>query len=186
MRVFDDCRAKTNPNTPSSDVMGACELCGADNRTTRQVIATSVNVEACTSCIESMGLKEFESPFSTKSGGAGQDTRTTVKRSSARNPVDSTLVSGFHIKIRNERLSRGWTQKELAMKLNERQNTLQRIENGSRPTDELVGKLERLLRISLQADTDVSYEQRISTTGGRGMTIADALDEFLTKGDGDG
>lgn len=72
------------------------------------------------------------------------------------------------------------------MKLNERQNTLQRIENGSRPTDEIVGKLEKLLRITLQADTDASYEQRVSTTGGRDMTIADALDDFLTKGDSDG
>ena len=186
MRVFDDCRAKTNPNTPSSDAMGACELCGADNRSTRQAIATSVNVEACTSCIESMGLELFESPFSKNTRGAGHDTGTPAPRSSARTPVDSTLVNDFHIKIRNERLSRGWTQKELAMKLNERQNTLQRIENGSRPTDELVGKLERILRISLQADTDVSYEQRISTKAGRGLTIADALDEFLTKGDGDG
>ena len=166
--------------------MGACELCGADNRPTRQAIATSVNVEACTSCIESMGLEEFESPFGKKTKGAGQDTRTSAPRRSVRTPVGSTLVGDFHIKIRNERVSRGWTQKELAMKLNERQNTLQRIENGSRPTDELVGKLEKLLRITLQADTDASYEQRVSTTGGRDMTIADALDDFLTKGDSDG
>ena len=72
------------------------------------------------------------------------------------------------------------------MKLNERQNTLQRIENGSRPTDELVSKLERLLRITLQADSDASYDQRVSSTGGRDMTIADALDDFLKKGDIDG
>ena len=166
--------------------MGACELCGADDRTTRQAIATSVNVEACTSCIESMGLEVFESPFDTKTRGADYVTRTSTPRRSLGTPVDRTLVSDFHIKIRNERVSRGWTQKELAMKLNERQNTLQRIENGSRPTDELVGKLEKLLRITLQADTDGSYEQRISTTGGRDMTIADALDKFLTKGDVDG
>ena len=166
--------------------MGACELCGADNRSTRQAIATSVNVEACTSCIESMGLEEFESPFGRNTRGTGNDTRTSAPRKSVRTPVGSTLVGDFHIKIRNERVSRGWTQKELAMKLNERQNTLQRIENGSRPTDEIVGKLEKLLRITLQADTDASYEQRVSTTGGRDMTIADALDDFLTKGDSDG
>jgi len=170
--------------------MGACELCGADNRPTRQAIVTSVNVEACTSCIESMGLEEFESPFSMRTKGTGQDPRTSAPRRSARTPgkppIGSTLVGDFHIKIRNERISRGWTQKELAMNLNERQNTLQRIENGSRPTDRLVGKLERVLRITLQADTDASYEQRVSTTGGRDMTIADALDDFLTKGDSDG
>ena len=72
------------------------------------------------------------------------------------------------------------------MKLNERLNTIQRIENGSRPTDELVGKLEKILRITLLANSDASYEQSLSTTSGRDMTIADALEDFLTKGDGDG
>ena len=72
------------------------------------------------------------------------------------------------------------------MKLNERLNTIQRIENGSRPTDELVGKLEKILRITLLVNSDASYEQSLTTTSGRDMTIADALEDFLTKGDGDG
>ena len=96
-----------------------------------------------------------------------------------------SLVSDFHVIIRNERISMGWTQKEMAMKLNERQNILQRIENGSRPTDELVVKLERILNITLQEEAGANYEQQLSTSGGREMTIADALEDFLTKGDDD-
>jgi len=166
--------------------MGACELCGADNRPTRQAIATSVNVEACSTCIETMRLEVFESPFNAKPMRRNADTGRSTTRRGSNIQKDMTLVSEFHVIIRSERESKGWTQKELAMKLNERQNTLQRIENGSRPTDELVGKLEKLLGITLQAEANASYEQQLSTSRGRGMTIADALEDFLTKGDGDG
>ena len=164
--------------------MGACELCGADNRPTKQAIATSVNVEACSTCIETMRLEVFESPFKAKLTRAKEGVlRPATTRRSKQD--DMSLVSDFHVIIRNERISMGWTQKEMAMKLNERQNILQRIENGSRPTDELVVKLERILNITLQEEAGANYEQQLSTSGGREMTIADALEDFLTKGDGD-
>ena len=157
-----------------------------DNRPTRQAIATSVNVEACSTCIEKMSLELFESPYSPNAKRENVDVGGAATKRRERTQDNSTLTSNFHVNIRNERISKGWTQKELAMKLNERLNTIQRIENGSRPTDELVGKLEKILRISLLANSDASYEQSLSTTSGRDMTIADALEDFLTKGDGDG
>ena len=157
-----------------------------DNRPTRQAIATSVNVEACSTCIEKMSLELFESPYSQNAKRENVDVGGAATKRRERTQDNSTLTSNFHVNIRNERISKGWTQKELAMKLNERLNTIQRIENGSRPTDELVGKLEKILRITLLANSDASYEQSLSTTSGRDMTIADALEDFLTKGDGDG
>ena len=157
-----------------------------DNRPTRQAIATSVNVEACSTCIEKMSLELFESPYSQNAKRENVDVGGAATKRRERTQDNSTLTSNFHVNIRNERISKGWTQKELAMKLNERLNTIQRIENGSRPTDELVGKLEKILRITLLVNSDASYEQSLSTTSGRDMTIADALEDFLTKGDGDG
>jgi len=43
--------------------MGTCELCGMDNVSTHQVIASEVKVDACNRCIEKMQLPLFESPF---------------------------------------------------------------------------------------------------------------------------
>jgi ribosome-binding protein aMBF1 (putative translation factor) len=43
--------------------MGTCELCGTDNVSTHQVIASEVKVDACNRCIEKMQLPLFESPF---------------------------------------------------------------------------------------------------------------------------
>jgi ribosome-binding protein aMBF1 (putative translation factor) len=72
------------------------------------------------------------------------------------------------------------------MRMNERLNTIQRIENGSRPTDELVTKLEKVLGITLLGESNIEYDAQLSPGGSRGLTIADALEDFLTKGDSDG
>ena len=94
--------------------MGACELCGADNRPTKQAIATSVNVEACSTCIETMRLEVFESPFKAKLTRAKEGVlRPATTRRSIQD--DMSLVSDFHVIIRNETKSMGWTQKEFVL-----------------------------------------------------------------------
>jgi len=167
--------------------MGTCELCGSDGNSTRQVIASNVNVDACSRCIESMGLEIFESPYISSKY---QKSMNTQKQSGSNvrqhTPAKTrTLLSDFHVRIRNERISRGWQQKDLAMKMNERLNTIQKIENGSRPTDELVLKLEKILGISLLGESNIEYDTQLSHGGGRGLTIADALEDYLSKGESD-
>ena len=71
------------------------------------------------------------------------------------------------------------------MRMNERLNTIQRIENGSRPTDALVNKLEKVLGITLLGESDIEYDAQLSQGGGRGLTIADALEDYLAKGESD-
>ena len=168
--------------------MGTCELCGSDTHQTQQAIASDVNVEACSRCIDSMSLELFESPFRSS---RVENTKTQQKHSGSNRrqhipSVRGTLLSDFHVRIRNERVSKGWEQKDLAMRMNERLNTIQRIENGSRPTDELVAKLEKVLGIVLLGESNIEYDAQLSPGGGRGLTIADALEDYLTKGDSDG
>ena len=94
-------------------------------------------------------------------------------------------MQDFHVRIRNERVSRGWEQKDLAMKMNERLNVIQRIENGSRPTDILVTKIEKVLGITLLEESRVDIEAQLNRGGGRGLTIADALEDYLSKEESD-
>ena len=167
--------------------MGTCELCGSDAHQTQQAIASDVNVEACSRCIDSMSLELFESPFRS-SRAENPETRQKHSGSTRRQHIPSvkgTLLGDFHVRIRNERVSKGWQQKDLAMRMNERLNTIQRIENGSRPTDELVTKLEKVLGITLLGESSMEYDAQLSSGGGRGLTIADALEEYLTKGETD-
>lgn len=161
--------------------MGTCELCGTDTHSTRQAIASNVNVDACTRCIESMGLELFESPFRSSNSQKSKKQSRSVHQHTA--TESRSLLGDFHVRIRNERVSRGWQQKDLAMRMNERLNTIQKIENGSRPTDELVTKLEKILGISLLGESNIEYDAQLSRSGGRGLTIADALEDYLSKGD---
>ena len=167
--------------------MGTCELCGSDTHQTRQAIASNVNVDACSRCIDSMGLELFESPFrSSQSKNPSSIQKHSGSVRGQRIPSEKVALLGdFHVRIRKQRVSRGWQQKDLAMRMNERLNTIQRIENGSRPTDELVKKLEKVLGITLLGDSDIEYDAQLSQGSGRGLTIADALEDYLTKGESD-
>ena len=164
--------------------MGTCELCGAERYATRQAIASNVNVDACPRCIDSMGLELFESPFHKISEQSTSTPTRNISRSYGRKLEPSsgmTIVQDFHIRIRNTRVSRGWEQNDLAMKMNEKLNVIQRIENGSRPTDELLTKIEKVLGIVLLEETREDVGSQLIRGGGRGLTIADALEEYLTK-----
>ncbi|SVC75483.1 uncharacterized protein METZ01_LOCUS328337, partial [marine metagenome] len=52
------------------------------------------------------------------------------------------------------------------MKMNERLNVIQRIENGSRPTDILVTKIEKVLGIILLEESRVDIEAQLNRGGG--------------------
>ncbi|SUZ56826.1 uncharacterized protein METZ01_LOCUS9680 [marine metagenome] len=71
------------------------------------------------------------------------------------------------------------------MRMNERVNMIQRIENGSRPTDVLVTKIEKVLGIKLLEESRIDNEAQLSRGASRGLTIADALEDFLSKEESD-
>ena len=168
--------------------MGACELCGGEGHPTRQAIVSNVNVDACLTCIDSMRLELFESPFHKTSEQSTSTPPGNITRRDGRKHMPSegmSIVRDFHIRIRNMRVSRGWEQKDLAMKMNEKLNVIQRIENGSRPTDELLTKIEKVLGITLLEESRENVESQLIRGGGRGLTIADALEEYLSKEESD-
>ena len=163
--------------------MGTCELCGVDNVSTHQVIASEVKVDACNKCIEKMQLPLFESPFE----------KVSSTRRTASTPIHKTqvnimqgesdeLFSDFHIRIRNARESRGWDQREFAMRMNEKLNAVQKVENGSRPTDALLSKIEKVLDIELYGEPTFQSDTVLIRGSDSEVTIADALEEFLSRG----
>ena len=160
--------------------MAVCELCGAEGVSTNKGIVSNVSVEVCTRCTETMGIELHRSPFEQK---RPQLLKPMPQR---RTQSDKTeLSSDFHIRLRKARDSKGWTQQELARRMNVRVNLIQKAESGTRPTDDLISKLEKVLNVKLKEDSDVVHDSMISPTSSRGLTIADALDEFL-QGDSDG
>lgn len=67
------------------------------------------------------------------------------------------LVDDFGQVIRKARESLGMTREDLAKKLGEKESVIRRVESGGMyPTAELMGKIERLLKIRLKATVDTS------------------------------
>ncbi len=61
------------------------------------------------------------------------------------------LVENFHIIIRRERERRGWSQEDLAKKIQEKVSLIKKIENAEiTPEPEVIEKLERVFDIKLR------------------------------------
>ena len=92
---------------------------------------------------------------------------------------DRELAPDFHKRIIQAREEKGWNQREFSRRMNERLNIVQRIENGNRPTDALIKKIEKVLDVELLIESMASNTRQTSTQGSRNMTIGDAYDCLL-------
>jgi len=158
--------------------MAVCELCGAEGVSTKRGLVSNVTLDVCSKCIESLGIEIHSSPFENRTR---IPTKTPSRTVNTRD--DAELSNDFHLRLRNARESKGWSQKELANRMNVRINSIQKAELGTRPTDNLINKLEKILDVNLRESPDAGRDSMVSRTSSRGMTIADALDEFLQQGD---
>ena len=158
--------------------MAVCELCGAEGVSTSRGIVSNVALDVCSKCIQKMRIEIHDSPF--------EQSVTNVQKSTPRRKLvidRPELSNDFHIRLRNARETKGWSQKELANRLNVRINAIQKAESGTRPTDDLINKLEKVLDVDLREASDAGRDSMVTRSSSRGMTIADALDEFLQQGD---
>ncbi len=163
---------------PPVGPMAVCELCGAEGVSTNRGIVSNVTLDVCTKCTESMGIEIHKSPF--------ENRVSNVRKQAPRSMNvhhEPELSNDFHVRLRGARESKGWSQKELAHRMNVRINSIQKAESGTRPTDDLTNKLEKVLDVDLREASDDGRDSMVSRSSSRGMTIADALDEFLQQDD---
>tara|TARA_B100001540_G_scaffold76094_1_gene68642 strand:- start:645 stop:947 length:303 start_codon:yes stop_codon:yes gene_type:complete len=93
---------------------------------------------------------------------------------------DRELAPDFHKRIKQAREEKGWDQREFARRMNERLNIVQRIENGNRPTDALIKKIEKVLDVKLLIESLASNTRQTTTHGSRNMTIGDAYEDLFS------
>ena len=163
---------------PPVGPMAVCELCGAEGVSTNRGIVSNVTLDVCTKCTESMGIEIHKSPF--------ENRVSNVRKQAPRSMNvhhEPELSNDFHVRLRGAREAKGWSQKELAHRMNVRINSIQKAESGTRPTDALTNKLEKVLDVDLREASDDGRDSMVSRSSSRGMTLADALDEFLQQDD---
>jgi len=123
-----------------------CEICG------RRIVGKSFKiilegseVTVCENC-KDYGVEKpkLSAPMKLK----------PVKKS-VKIDLGEELVENFHEIIRREREKRGWSQEELAKRIQEKVSLIRKIENAEiTPEPEIVEKLERLFNIKLRASVE--------------------------------
>ncbi|MBU0757599.1 MAG: TIGR00270 family protein [Nanoarchaeota archaeon] len=148
--------------------MPNCDMCG---KVTDQLIFASVEgteLSVCSGCSQYGKIIKKKRPVS-----MGQ------KRNTARLPdkeVVNMVVSDYSAIIRNKRESLGLKQKEIALKLAERESLIQKIETGQiKPSLKLSEKLEKILGVILIEKVELEKVHTSEKTKTQGLTIGDMI-----------
>ena len=142
-----------------------CEMCGKDVESTSRVRIEGSVLGLCPDCAR-FGKALAPPPALTPSpagprrpgyaGGAsraGGGGRTMQERDLYQEIGEMELAPDWSKRIRVAREALHWTPEQLGKKLNEKKSVVLKIESGSfRPADELVRRIERLLKVRLRSD----------------------------------
>lgn len=158
-----------------------CELCGAKSKgALKTVRIEGAELQVCGQC-EKYGT-EVQKPAG-KSAPARPGVAPSMPPARRRRDVFDMMVGeiaeDYGERIRKARVEKGWTTKELALAVKERELLIKRIEKGDlTPEDEVRIKLEKALGIRL---IDVSEEEAAKRrTGPVVPTLGDVIS--LKKG----
>ena len=133
-----------------------CEMCGKNVTFLRKVTIEGVLLEVCSECAKFGVESKKEVP---KEQGPkpiiAQRLEDREKRARPRDVLErfekEDLVEDFSQRVRVAREKTGMSQKELAMKINERVTILSKIEAAQmRPDEKIIAKLQRELGIVLK------------------------------------
>ncbi len=126
-----------------------CEICGKEIRYRPvKIIVEGTELNVCNECRDH-GVEDVSTSM--------QHGVTRVVRKDRRpqqsKPIVFTeeLVEGFNDIIKRERQKRGWSQEELAKRIQEKESLIRKIENAEiTPEPDVVEKLERIFDIKLR------------------------------------
>lgn len=139
-----------------NEVLMICELCGKDVTFLRKVTIEGVQLEVCSECAK-FGI-ESKKEVPEEKGPQPVIAKRLEVREKRGKPRDvytggekEELLEDLGAVIRKAREKKGLSQKDLAMKINERVTILSKIEAGQmRPDDKFLAKLEKELGIKLK------------------------------------
>ncbi|XVH31026.1 multiprotein bridging factor aMBF1 [Haloferacaceae archaeon DSL9] len=171
--------------------MPQCEMCGAERPSLTTTKVEGAELELCDNCkgfgteVRTASSSSSSSKYSTtsKSGTSGGDSSGSSSSSggsSTRRRRDmfddmEEVATDYDDRIRDAREAAGFTQEELANKLNEKSSLIRKLERGDiLPSDGVQKKLERALDISLTEGQDVEDSEWSGSAGSK-MTLGDVV-----------
>ncbi|MCQ4153512.1 MAG: multiprotein bridging factor aMBF1 [Archaeoglobi archaeon] len=139
-----------------------CEICGRELKGSGvKIIVEGTELTVCSSC------KRYGSEKVSTASQMGAK-RVVIKKKKISTDIEfkDELVENYNQIIRQEREKRGWSQEQLAKKIQEKESVIKKIENAEiAPDPELVAKLEKLFGVKLRESVPVvKLEKKPSIT----------------------
>jgi putative transcription factor len=132
-----------------------CELCGAKIRGPPKIVKIEgAELRVCGQCAH-LGTEVQRSRSQTIQKKSGPTPSLTIQRRKPRDVFDfmegeGEIVDDYCDRIREARMAKGWSQKELALSIKEREVLIKKIEKGDLiPEDDVRKKIEQALEIRL-------------------------------------
>ena len=151
-----------------------CELCGAKIRGAPKIVRIEgAELRVCGSCAR-LGTEVHRPQARPVAHRKTPGAPASPPRRRPRDIFDmmeGEIVDDYSDRVRTTRMQKGWSQKDLAMKIKEKELLVKKIEKGDLiPEDDVRKKLEQVLGISLleKPEEDISTEKggRLTTTFG--------------------
>src|SRR3989344_1872082 len=140
--------------------MPNCDICGKDRPLVRAIIENA-SLDVCSECGDY--------------GDVIKEKRFVDLDRKPRFEVMELIVPDYSERIRNKRISLGLTQKEIGLKLNEKESIIHSIENGRLEPDlNLARKLERCLGLKLVVVHENDSSNRVNIKD-KNLTIGDLI-----------
>ena len=160
-------------------ILMICEMCGKNVTFLRKVTIEGVFLEVCTECAK-FGVESKKEPPKEQAHKPIIAQRLEVREKRAR-PLDilekiekEDLVEDYAQRIRAAREKTGMSQKDLAMKINERVTVLSKIEAAQmRPDEKIIAKLQKELNIVLKEKVPEVVAAKESARSS--LTLADLI-----------
>ncbi len=129
-----------------------CEICGKELKGSGiKIIVEGTELTVCPLC-KRYGSEKISS---TSQSGAK---RVVIKKKKISTDIEfkDELVDNYNQIIRQEREKRGWSQEQLAKKIQEKESLIKKIENAEiTPDPDIIAKLEKLFGIKLRESVPV-------------------------------
>jgi putative transcription factor len=144
-----------------------CEMCGAPIQgPPRTVRIEGALLDVCGMCAKyGTEVQKPTKPVAARGGGpasrtAAAPTTPVRRRRDVLDLIEGEIVEDYGERIRNARMQRGWSQKDLALELKEKELLIKKLEKGDLiPEDDVRVKLERALDIRL-IDVPADIEEK--------------------------
>ncbi|MCC7572900.1 MAG: TIGR00270 family protein [Candidatus Methanofastidiosum sp.] len=140
-----------------------CEICGKTIQgKIFNVRVEGASVKVCDKCSRFGTDRQSWSKFGkgpASSDGLVLPSRPKFSGGPVKTREEYSLVDDYHLVIKDAREAKGWSQKDLARKMNEKESIIHHIETeGFALSNELIQKLERVLNIKLKDKSDEGIE----------------------------